>query len=66
MALLYTIDLFRKGTKVVLDEVPSACRQLEIEILLIDQVLLEGSTIAEYLDLPFVTICSAILVILLH
>ncbi|MDJ0589065.1 MAG: glycosyltransferase [Pleurocapsa sp. MO_226.B13] len=60
-ALLYTIDLFRQGTEVILEEVPQACQQTNIEVLLIDQVLLEGSSIAEYLRLPFITICSALL-----
>ena len=60
-ALLYTIDLFRQGTEVVLQEVPQACKQAEVEALLIDQALFEGSTIAEHLNLPFVTICNALL-----
>ena len=60
-ALLYTIELFRKGTEIVLEDVPLGCRQKGIEALLIDQVLLEGSSIAEHLNLPFITVCSAIL-----
>ncbi len=60
-ALLYTIDLFRQGTEVVLEKVPQACQQAGIQFLLIDQVLFEGSTIAEYLGLPFVTICNALM-----
>lgn len=60
-ALLYTIDLFRQGTEVVLQEVPSVCRRSGVEALLIDQALFEGSTIAEYLHLPFITICNALL-----
>ena len=60
-ALLYTIDLFRQGTEAVLAEVPRACRTAGVKALLIDQVLLEGSTIAEHLDLPFITICSALM-----
>ena len=60
-ALLYTIDLFRQGTEVVLQEVPQACKQIGIQALIIDQVLFEGSTIAERLNLPFVTICNALL-----
>jgi zeaxanthin glucosyltransferase len=60
-ALLYTIDLFRQGTEIILEEIPLACQKLGMEFLLIDQVLLEGSTIAEYLNLPFITICNAIL-----
>ncbi|MEL6496706.1 MAG: glycosyltransferase [Cyanobacteria bacterium J06623_7] len=60
-ALLYTIDLFRQGTAAVLAEMPAACQQTGVEALLIDQVLLEGSTIAEYLNLPFITICNALI-----
>ena len=60
-ALLYTIDLFRQGTEVNLQKVPQACKISGVEALLIDQVLFEGSTIAEYLNLPFITICNALL-----
>jgi zeaxanthin glucosyltransferase len=60
-ALLYTIELFRQGTETVLGDIPTACREVGIEALLIDQVLLEGSTIAEYLKLPFITVCNALL-----
>ena len=60
-ALFYTINLFRQGTEVLLAEIPQKCKQAGVEVLLIDQVLLEGSSIAEYLDLPFITICSALL-----
>lgn len=60
-AMLYTIDSFRQGTEAVLQEIPQACRRSKVEVLLIDQVLLEGSTIAEYLNLPFITICNALL-----
>ncbi|MGL5795277.1 MAG: glycosyltransferase [Waterburya sp.] len=60
-ALLYTIDLFGQGTEILLKEAPQACQKLGIEILLIDQTLFEGSTIAEYLNLPFITVCNAIL-----
>ena len=60
-ALLYTIDLFRQGTKTVLKDVPSAIKRAGVDFLLIDQVLLEGSTIAEYTNLPFITICSALI-----
>lgn len=60
-ALLYTIELFRQGTEATLEDVPAACQEVGINALLIDQVLLEGSTIAEYLNLPFITVCNALL-----
>lgn len=45
----------------VLESAPSAIKQQGVKVLLIDQVLFEGSTIAEHLNLPFFTICSAVL-----
>jgi zeaxanthin glucosyltransferase len=60
-ALLYTIELFRQGTAAVLGDMTTACQAVGIEALLIDQVLLEGSTIAEHLKLPFITVCNALL-----
>lgn len=60
-ALLYTVDLFCQGTEVLLQRIPEACRQAGVEALLIDQASFEGSTIAEYLGLPFITICNALL-----
>ena len=60
-ALLYTVKLFCQGTEVMLQDVPQACKQAGIQALLIDQALFEGSTIAEHLNRPFVTICNAVL-----
>lgn len=59
-ALLYTVKLFCQGTEVMLQDVPQACIQAGVEALLIDQALFEGSTIAEHLNLPFVTVCNAV------
>jgi zeaxanthin glucosyltransferase len=60
-ALFYTIELFRQGIETNLGDVPTACQEVGVEALLIDQVLLEGSTIVEYLKLPFITVCNALL-----
>lgn len=60
-ALFYTINEYRQGTEIVLKELPDACQKVGIEALIIDQTNFEGSTIAEYLNLPFVTICSALI-----
>jgi zeaxanthin glucosyltransferase len=59
LALLYTIELFRQGTETILGDMTAACQEVGIEALLIDQVMLEGSTVAEYLKLPFITVCTA-------
>ena len=60
-ALLYTVKLFCQGTEMMLQDVPQACLEAGVRALLIDQALFEGSTIAEHLNLPFVTVCSAVL-----
>jgi len=33
-----------------------------VEALLIDQVTLAGGTIADFLNLPFITVCNALLI----
>ncbi|WP_396229523.1 glycosyltransferase [Geitlerinema sp. PCC 7407] len=41
-------------------DAPSAIRNVGIDILLVDQVTGAGGTIADYLQLPFITICNAL------
>jgi len=60
-ALLYTNRLFVQGAAVVLRDAPPGIQQTGVEALLVDQTLFEGTTIAEFLHLPFITICSALL-----
>lgn len=60
-ALAYTINLYTQGAKTLLCEAPEAIKQTGVEALLIDQSLLEGPTVAEHLGIPFITICSALL-----
>lgn len=60
-ALLYTNRLFIQGAAVVLRDAPLGIQQTGVEALLVDQTLWEGATIAEYLQLPWITICSALL-----
>ncbi len=60
-ALRYTIELFKQGTILNLREVPQALKSENVELLLIDQTLIEGSTIAEHLQIPFITVCSALM-----
>jgi len=44
-----------------LAELPEAVRRLHIDALLVDQSSPEGGTVAERLDLPFVSVCAAML-----
>jgi MGT family glycosyltransferase len=60
-ALQYTIQLLKQGTIVRLRDTPELIKKAGIEALLVDQVTSEGGTIAEYVGIPFVTICNALL-----
>lgn len=59
-ALRYTVNLIKQGATVVLGEAPKALQEAGVEALLVDQVTIEGATVAEFLDIPFVTVCSAL------
>ncbi|NEO25764.1 MAG: glycosyltransferase, partial [Kamptonema sp. SIO4C4] len=59
-ALTASIQLFKDGMTVHLRDAPTVIQTQGIEALLIDQSILEGGTIAELLGIPFVTICSAV------
>lgn len=58
----YTIQLFQREMTMFLKEAPMAIKQAQIDLLLIDQVTALIPTIADYLKIPFVTICNAMLV----
>jgi len=60
-ALRYTISLIQQGSAVLLREAPEALKQASVEALLVDQVSSEGGTVAEFLDIPFVSVCSALM-----
>ena len=58
-AVRYTIYLFQLITNINLRDAPTCMKALGIEAFLCDQAFSEGATIAEFLDVPFVNICSA-------
>jgi zeaxanthin glucosyltransferase len=59
-ALLYTIDFFKKLTTVVLKDAAIACKKLNLDGMVVDQSTVEGAAIADYLQIPYVTVCSAL------
>lgn len=59
-ALRYTLDWIEKSALIFLDEGPSVLTDAGIDALLVDQIAPEGGLVADFLDLPFVTICSAL------
>ena len=59
-ALKYTISIFRDNTNVTFRDAPTVIKDAGIEALLIDQTMSYGGTIADVSGLPFITICSAV------
>ncbi|WP_413163387.1 glycosyltransferase [Capilliphycus salinus ALCB114379] len=59
-ALSYTVNLVRKNAEVLLRDAPKLMKEAGVEALLVDQVSPEGGAVADYLGIPFVTICSAV------
>jgi zeaxanthin glucosyltransferase len=60
-AFRYTITLFKKATDTLLREAPTAFQNAGVEALIIDQTSFGGSTVAELLDLPFISVCCALM-----
>ena len=56
----FAITFFQEELKMFFREAPDAIRTLGIDLLLVDQVTTAGGTIADHLNLPFVTVCNAL------
>jgi zeaxanthin glucosyltransferase len=59
-ALKYTMDWIESSATIFLKDGPDALKDAQIEALLVDQISPEGGIVAELLDIPFITICSAL------
>lgn len=60
-AFRFTIDCLKKEIAMFFKEAPDALQKAGVEALLVDQVTAAGGTIADYLNIPFVTVCNALL-----
>lgn len=60
-ALQHSLKAGHKRLTAILINAPTTIKKAGIEALLVDQVSLEGGTIADFLNLPFITICGALL-----
>ncbi len=60
-ALQYTINILKQEATVILRDAPEAMRKLDVEALLVNQGSPEGGTVADFLDIPFITVCSAVI-----
>lgn len=58
--LKFTIQFFEKEAGMLFRDAPEAISKAGIDLLLVDQVTSAGGTIADYLHLPFITICNAL------
>jgi zeaxanthin glucosyltransferase len=61
-AFRYTVELFKQLTNSLLKDAPSAIQSAKVEFLLIDQTSFGGSTVAQSLDLPFISVCCALMI----
>jgi zeaxanthin glucosyltransferase len=59
-AIRLTGELLRRAAVAILDGAPAAISGAGVEALLVDQVSPAGGTVAEMLNLPFVTVCNAL------
>ncbi|MGK7882630.1 MAG: glycosyltransferase [Crocosphaera sp.] len=59
-ALEYTINRIADETRVVMDDGPTAIKEIGVEALLVDQASFGGEVLANFLDIPFITVCSAV------
>ena len=60
-ACQYSMQWLAKEAEICCQYAPQAIKALGIEVLIVDQLSFAGGTVAEYLDIPFVSICSAII-----
>lgn len=60
-AVRYTVTWVKNITATFLRQAPSAIKEAGVEALLIDQVSPEGGTIANFLNIPFVSVSCALM-----
>jgi MGT family glycosyltransferase len=59
-ALRYTIELLKQGAAVTLRDAPALLKAAGVEALLVNQGAVEGGTVADIVNIPFATVCSAV------
>ncbi|MCM1984060.1 glycosyltransferase [Lyngbya confervoides] len=57
----YTVQLFTQLTATLLQELPSAVKAADLELLLIDQNSFGGPSVAQSLDLPYISVACALM-----
>ncbi|MUG99838.1 glycosyl transferase family 1 [Scytonema sp. UIC 10036] len=60
-AIRYTVNWVKDITKTFLNSAPKALKEVGVEALIVDQVSPEGGTIANFVDIPFVSVACALM-----
>jgi zeaxanthin glucosyltransferase len=55
------VTIFQQSTTMILSEAPQAISAAGVEVLLVDQSSFGASTVADFLNLPFITVCCALM-----
>lgn len=58
----YANSLLEQQAAVLLCDAPEAIAKAGVEALVVDQVTFEGGTIAAFLEIPFISVCNALMV----
>ena len=60
--ICYAIKSYLKPlAAITLSEGPTAITATSVDVLLVDQLMFEGGTVAELLGIPFITVCNSLL-----
>jgi MGT family glycosyltransferase len=59
-ALRFTVRAIQKSTEMICRDAPGAVKSAHIDVLLVDQTEPAGGSVAEHLEVPFITICNAL------
>ncbi|MGB3616224.1 MAG: glycosyltransferase [Elainellaceae cyanobacterium] len=60
-AFRYTINLYKESSEALLREAPAVIDAAGIDFLLVDQTLRAGATVAQRLNIPYITVCCAMM-----
>jgi len=60
-AFRYTVERYRRSAEVFLSELPEALKKQEMHGLVVDQTSTPGATVADHLELPFVSLACALM-----
>ncbi len=61
-ALRFAITAITKTTNMICRDAPNSIKETGVDALLVDQTEPAGSTVAEHLEIPFITVCCALVI----